>query len=136
MNTVLLLHAACTWFMVGLIWFVQVVHYPLFARVGQEHFPTYEAEHARRTTLVVLAPMLGELMTSMWLWRQAPGFLTTTGAILVLGLWLSTLLVQSPIHGRLTQGFDLRLWQNLVSSNRWRTLVWTLRGGLALLLLS
>ncbi|MFY0528690.1 hypothetical protein ACN28I_37835 [Archangium gephyra] len=30
---VLLAHAAATLFMVGLIWFVQVVHYPLFSRV-------------------------------------------------------------------------------------------------------
>ena len=32
----LLLHAAATLFMTGLIWFVQVVHYPLFARVGED----------------------------------------------------------------------------------------------------
>ncbi|MCK6525129.1 hypothetical protein L6R49_27300, partial [Myxococcota bacterium] len=30
----LLIHAAATWFMVGLIWFVQIVHYPLFSAVG------------------------------------------------------------------------------------------------------
>ena len=30
----LLLHAGATFFMCGLIWFVQIVHYPLFAQVG------------------------------------------------------------------------------------------------------
>ena len=30
-ETVTLVHAAATWFLVGLIWIIQVVHYPLFA---------------------------------------------------------------------------------------------------------
>lgn len=33
-GALLLVHAAATWAMVGLVWFVQVVHYPLFAQVG------------------------------------------------------------------------------------------------------
>ena len=43
---VLLAHAAATLFMVGLIWFVQVVHYPLFARVGPDAFVPYAAAQA------------------------------------------------------------------------------------------
>jgi hypothetical protein len=31
MGPLLLAHAAATLFMVGVIWFVQLVHYPLFA---------------------------------------------------------------------------------------------------------
>ena len=33
---VLLAHVAATLYLVGLIWVVQGVHYPLFARVGPE----------------------------------------------------------------------------------------------------
>lgn len=135
MKFLLLVHAAATWYMVGLIWFVQVVHYPLFAAVGEKEFPDYEVEHARLTTFVVLPPMVLELLSSLWLWRLAPSPGTGAGALLVVFLWLSTLLVQSPIHGRLTLCFDPELWGRLVSSNRWRTLAWSLRGCLALLLL-
>jgi hypothetical protein len=39
MVLLLLANAAATFFMVGVIWFVQVVHYPLFARVGTLDFP-------------------------------------------------------------------------------------------------
>ena len=53
---VLYLHAASTLSMVGLIWFVQVVHYPLFARVEQG-FIAYEQIHQQRTTWVV-APLM------------------------------------------------------------------------------
>ena len=34
MSALLAAHAAATWALVGLIWTVQVVHYPLFALVG------------------------------------------------------------------------------------------------------
>jgi hypothetical protein len=50
--------------MCGLIWFVQVVHYPLFARVGGDGSKAYAAEHQRRTTLVVGPLMLVEIATA------------------------------------------------------------------------
>lgn len=42
-------HLFATAAMVGLIWFVQVVHYPLFASVGADGFTDYETAHRRRT---------------------------------------------------------------------------------------
>ena len=57
-------HAFATVAMTGLIWFVQVVHYPLFARVGEEGFHAYEAAHARATSRVVAPLMLGEVGTA------------------------------------------------------------------------
>ena len=46
-------HLVATAAMAGLIWFVQVVHYPLFAGVGRDGFAAYEARHTRRTSWVV-----------------------------------------------------------------------------------
>lgn len=60
MKYVLLAHVAATLFMVGVIWFVQVVHYPLFPRVGPEKFSLYLEAHSRLTTYVVGSPMLVE----------------------------------------------------------------------------
>ena len=39
--------------MVGLVWFVRVVHHPLFAAVGSGGFAQYEQLHQRRTSLAV-----------------------------------------------------------------------------------
>jgi hypothetical protein len=55
---VLLAHLAVTLFMLGVIWFVQVVHYPLFAKVGQEGFTLYSKAHSHLTGYVVGPPML------------------------------------------------------------------------------
>ena len=60
MNYVLLAHLAATLIMVGVIWFVQVVHYPLFSRVGPEKFSLYTEAHPRLATYVVGPPLLVE----------------------------------------------------------------------------
>jgi hypothetical protein len=55
---VLLAHLAVTLFMVGMIWFVKVVHYPLFAKVGPEGFTLYSKAHSHLTGYAVGPPML------------------------------------------------------------------------------
>ena len=59
------IHAAATLYMTGLIWFVQVVHYPLMARVGGGGFAAYEAAHTNRTAWVVGPAMLAEAGTAV-----------------------------------------------------------------------
>ncbi|MDP9439422.1 MAG: hypothetical protein M3P49_11875, partial [Actinomycetota bacterium] len=65
MQLVLLVHVGATLFMVGLIWFVQIVHYPLFASVGRGGFAEYSRAHSRLTGLVVGPPMLIEAGTAV-----------------------------------------------------------------------
>ena len=64
---VLLAHAGTACAMTGLIWFVQVVHYPLMADVDAQAFATYHREHSRLTTLVVGPLMLIEAGAAMWI---------------------------------------------------------------------
>jgi hypothetical protein len=136
MTLVLLLHAASTLWMTGLIWFVQVVHYPLFALVGASGFATYEHAHTTRTTLVVGPPMLLELATTVALLGLAsdvvPRSAAWTGAALLAVIWLSTALLQVPQHSLLSLGFDARASEFLVQSNWIRTIGWSLRAVLAL----
>lgn len=134
-------HAAVTLFMVGVIWFVQVVHYPLFARVGSG-YATYQIEHMRRTGWVVIPPMLAEagLVFLITVGSLLPlGFDTSlspvgasVGAGLLAVVWGSTFFVQVPLHERLARGFDAELAGQLVRGNWIRTLAWTGRGLLAL----
>jgi hypothetical protein len=133
---VLLLNAASTLFMTGLIWFVQVVHYPLFNTVGSEKFVAYEIKHSNLTTLVVIVPMFAELITSViLLWQRPEGIATWqlwTGLLLVGVIWFSTAFLQVPQHSVLSQGFNERAYEMLVQSNWLRTVAWTLRSGLVL----
>ena len=140
MVLLLLAHAAATLFMVGIIWFVQVVHYPLFARVGAAGFAAYSATHARLTGLVVGPPMLVEAATAVALVVSTPPKVSTwllwVGLVLLAGIWLSTALLQSPSHTELGRGFDLSEHRSLVGSNWVRTVLWSLRGLIVLWILS
>lgn len=129
---ILYVHAVCTLLMAGLIWFVQLVHYPLFRAVGAGRFAEYEREHQRRTTWVVAPWMLGEAVTGLAIcaWRPegVVGWVPWLGMIVLIGIWGSTYFVQVPLHARLSSGYDAELARRLVRTNWWRTIGWSVRG--------
>lgn len=135
---VLLAHAAATWFMVGLIWFVQIVHYPLFAAVGPNECVPYAHRHQARTTWVVGPVMLVELTTALLLLRDgaARADLAWLGVALLAIVWTSTVVLQVPRHRRLAVAHDTAAVRGLVATNWARTLAWTARGAVALALLA
>jgi len=122
--------------MVGVTWFVQVVHYSLFSRIGPEKFSHYSEAHSCLTTYVVGPPMLVEAASALLLvFRRPEGVplaATLIGLALVAVLWLSTALLQVPRHTALGSGFDRRTWSRLVLSNWVRTVAWSARGLLVL----
>ncbi len=129
-------HLAATLFMTGVIWFVQIVHYPLFRLVGDEFFARYEQAHTFWTTWVVAPPMLTELATAVLLLFDKPkgisGGILWLNLALLLVIWLSTAFLQVPCHQRLGQGFDEAVHRWLVATNWIRTFCWTARSGLLL----
>lgn len=133
------LHALPTLLMCGVVWVVQIVHYPLYARVGESHFADYEREHCTRIGFVVLPLMLIEAALASWMLFKAPAELrglAIAGVVLLAVIWLSTFLIQVPCHRRLERGFEHAAWSRLVRSNWIRTVAWSLRGGLAALLVA
>ena len=136
METLLFLHAFATLSMVGVIWFVQIVHYPLMSAVGASEFSNYEQAHQRRTTMIVGPLMLVEAVTAALLLfvnpQVAPPMLSWGGLMLVAALWASTFLWQVPMHARLTESFDSQTHRRLVLSNWLRTCLWSARGVLAI----
>ena len=59
-----------------------------------------------------------------------PAWSVWLGLMLVLLIWLSTALIQSPLHGKLSAAYDAARHASLVRGNRLRTWLWLLRGGL------
>ena len=68
-------HAASTLAMSGGIWFVQIVHYPLFALVADQALGRYEKEHVLRTGWVVGPLMVAEGLTPFWLAARLAGLI-------------------------------------------------------------
>ena len=134
--------AASTFVMVGVIWIVQLVHYPSFAFVDVARYTEFQTFHERNISFIVLPVMVVEALCAVAL--LASGVLEAQGGIesvgpkmvlpcaigfgLVVFLWVWTALVSVPFHARLAGGFDPDAWRGLVLSNWARTAAWTLRG--------
>ncbi len=134
-----ILNLLATVYMIGLIWFVQIVHYPLKAFVDKKQYTEYQQKHMVRTTTVVAVPMVIEAITAGYLAYAPPGFgpeiLWQGGFILVLVNLGSTYFLQKPAHETLLNGYQSSVHRSLVITNWIRTTTWTARGLLWMILL-
>src|SRR5947207_175918 len=107
---IFLLNFSVTWFLVGLIWFLQVVHYPLFkAAATEKDFGIYEKAHTPLALQVIFPAMVLEMVTATLL-VMAPlrphlmsGGEALFGLLLVAGVWISTTFLVAPAHQHLAK---------------------------------
>jgi len=114
----------------GLIWTIQIVHYPLFLDVGKQAFSNYEIKHQQKITFLVVPLMVAELVFSfVWLilFYKDAFTLTILQFMLVMGIWLCTFLIQVPLHHNLKKGYNSSVIKKLVKTNWIRTVLWTMR---------
>jgi len=135
--------------MAAIAWFVQMVHYPLFAlvpsggsstaevaRMSRSAARDYHDENLRRTRPIVLVPMVVEAVTATWLALFPPAAVgrgpAIAGLSLVAIVIVSTALVQVPLHESLRSGDAPEdTVKRLVRSTWIRTAAWTARAMLA-----
>lgn len=113
----------------GLIWTVQLVHYPGFINVGRETFSTYEALHRKRIFPLVGPLMAAELAATAWLILAGHvSILHMIAAALVILVWVHTWTFAAPAHFRLDrEGYSKPVIRKLVLGNWVRTISWTVR---------
>lgn len=82
--------------------------------------------------------MFTELITSILLSlrEETSTILHQAGLGIVILIWLITFFVQVQLHEKLSAGYSEKLVQKLVSSNRWRTLLWSMKSVLGIYLLT
>ena len=116
-------------FMTGLIWTIQVVHYPSFKFIDVTKFSNFEHFHSNRISYVVIPFMLLELVSAFTLIK----FNTTAGftkplyfnLFILIVIWSLTFFISSRIHVQLLDGFDHSLIEKLTSTNWPRTSLWS-----------
>ena len=125
--------------MVGLIWLIQIVHYPLFKVIGNNEFQTYHNRHSVLIIPLVGTVMIIELISSILLVFFPPKNVSLTipiiGVILVFIIWASTAFLQIPQHNILANVYELEAHNLLVQTNWIRTIAWSMRGFLLLYML-
>ena len=146
LRNVAIIHVLATWFMVGLIWTVHHLHYPLLGTAGRlgrgpegmRYYDTLQSEHVDRIGDLLLLPWLTEGLTLLALlaaaclggWRRMRLAMLVNGAAMgvvlaISGFW------SAPAHGRLLDRFDASTYDGLMTANLVRTLAWTVCGAAA-----
>lgn len=131
-DIVLVVNLLATWTMVGVIWFVQVVHYPLLSVVPVESAASVAVEHQRRTGWVVGAPMALEGVSTLALLFMVPQgvawFVPWLAGIPLAVALGATIFLSVPRHERMARDPDIEVGRELVTTNWVRTIAWTSRG--------
>jgi hypothetical protein len=140
----LMLNALATWYMVGVIVFVQVAHYPLFRDINPEGFAAYSERNQWLTSFVVGPPMIVEaaIAACLMIWLATPagaqlidGRLALWNVGLLLVIFGVTAIFSIPCHAVLAKRYDLAVIRRLVITNWLRTVTWVGKGILAVQLL-
>lgn len=119
---------AISWALFGLIWVVQLLHYPAFRYVGD--FTAFHKHHTSSITLIVGPMMFLELGLASYLaWQAEWAIAWLIPLFVVLVIWLLTFFWAVPIHEKLGRAPSDALISQLLLANWPRTILWTLKAG-------
>ncbi len=123
---ILLAEIIVTAILTGLIWTIQLVHYPAFHYVENDRYVDFANFHTKGITIIVMPLMFLELGISIYRALNLD-FINVVLLIFVILIWLSTFLFSVPAHNILAGGKDEKVIERLVITNWIRTMLWTLR---------
>ena len=128
MDFLFFLNVISAFLLTGVIWTIQIVHYPSFHYIDKLSFTNFHNFHERRISIIVMPLMLIELTTSTALYINNMSSIVFALNFLIVGLiWCSTFFVQVPIHSILSEKKDKNLIEKLVNTNWIRTFLWSIR---------
>ena len=128
MDLLFFLNVISAFLLTGVIWTIQIVHYPSFHYIDKLSFTNFHHFHERRISIIVMPLMLIELTTSTALYiNNMSSIVFALNLLIVLLIWCSTFFVQVPIHSILSQKKDKKLIEKLVNTNWIRTFLWSMR---------
>ena len=128
MDFLFFLNVISAFFLTGVIWTIQIVHYPAFHYIDKLSFVNFHQFHERRISIIVMPLMILELISSVALYFNDMSNHTFLLNLIIIGLiWCSTFFIQVPIHNILSQKKDNSMIKKLVNTNWIRTFLWSMR---------
>jgi hypothetical protein len=128
MDLLFFLNVISAFLLTGVIWTIQIVHYPSFHYIDKLSFTNFHHFHERRISIIVMPLMLIELTTSTALYiNNMSSIVFALNLLIVVLIWCSTFFVQVPIHSILSKKKDKELIEKLVNTNWIRTFLWSMR---------
>ncbi len=117
----------CCFSLFGLIWTIQLVHYPAFLEVDSKRFANFSEEHSNNISFFVAPLMIVEFATGALLLFNTTNALFITNFIGILIIWYCTFFISVPCHQKLSVGKDIGVIRKLINTNWIRTIIWTVR---------
>ena len=134
MNQLEITELSVTAAIVGIIWIIQLLHYPSFRFYQPENFQEAMKNHQDRISIVIVPLMLSEISLAAFGAFFRMNAYTWSLLGIVGAIWIITFTVQVPLHDKLLkEGFNLERINSLVKSNWSRTILWTIKLSLILM---
>jgi hypothetical protein len=107
-----------------LIWLIQILHYPFFKFIDEKDFSLAMLFHQRAISCIATPLMLLELTIAIYFsYLDLP--YSQLVLAMVMAIWLSTFIIQVPLHKKLLKTKDSKLIGLLYKTNWIRTLLWS-----------
>ncbi len=127
LNELLLANFTTCLLMTGLIWTIQIVHYPSFHYIEKNEFSRFETFHCQRISYLVIPLMIIEIISSILLVAVSFDSVHILNLVLNILIWLATFFWSAPTHQKLNSGKESLQINFLIKSNWPRTILWSLR---------
>jgi hypothetical protein len=125
------IHLVSTSFMVGVIWIVQLVHYPTFLFIDEQKSNDFQKFHMSRISYIVMPAMTTELFSGIYIFIYSNMAIDSNLFLLALTIliinWIITALVFVKMHNKLLINYKIEIISLLVKWNWLRTLLWSVR---------
>jgi len=126
-----MIHLVSTSFMVGVIWIVQLVHYPTFLFIDEQKSYDFQKFHMSRISYIVMPAMTTELFSGIYIYIYSNMAIDSNLFLLALTVliinWIITALVFVKMHNKLLINYKIEIISLLVKWNWLRTLLWSVR---------
>lgn len=138
-HILLYIHAFATWVMIGLVFFVQVVYYPLYKRLKGK-LTVYDEDDIKHMGFLVAPVYFFEFISAIVLvfYKYSDlvyKILSGVNLLLLISIWIVSYILQVRRFGERTVLFLDKMHNFLLTSNWYRTGVWLLRGFIVLAML-
>ena len=120
-------HFLSTSLMVGIIWVIQLLHYPAFHFIKENDYVEFQHFHMERISLIVVPVMVLELFSAFMMVYYIQSNLLILCLIILLFIWLITFIFFTKLHQSLLGGYDKTIIDKLVRINWSRTILWSIR---------
>lgn len=134
MDYIFLINFIPTLILTGLIWTIQLVHYPSFEYIAKEKFSKHMSLHMKRISFIVVPLMLIEFLAATYLITINIDIYSSINLLCVALIWFSTYVLSIPCHNRLLKGYDQKTINTLVTSNWPRTILWSIKSIIVILI--